>query len=50
VGGCFFSASGLGLDGSFNGVFHVERGSLFGMICWDWLLWFFLGGGGIALP
>ena len=51
VGGCFFSASGLGLDGSFNGVFHVERGSLFGMICWDWLLWFFFwGGGGIALP
>lgn len=21
--------------GAFNGVFHVKRGSLFGMICWD---------------
>ena len=30
---------GIG-DGAFNGVFHVERGSLFGMICCDWLLWF----------
>ena len=25
---------GIG-DGAFNGVFHVKRGSLFGMICWD---------------
>ena len=24
---------GIG-DGAFNGVFHVKRGSLFGMICW----------------
>ena len=25
---------GIG-DGAFNGVFHVKRGSLFGMIRWD---------------
>ena len=25
---------GIG-DRAFNGVFHVKRGSLFGMICWD---------------
>ena len=30
---------GIG-DGAFNGVFHVKHGSLFGMICCDWLLWF----------
>ena len=41
-GGCFFSASGLRLGGSFNSVFHVKRGwggwnsgNLFGRVTWD---------------